>query len=74
MRKRIILFAAIGVAGLVKANAGETAIPVTPPGGTDLSQALLPPPGFYGGLITIPFNRNENLFGFNGKPVPPQKT
>ncbi|VFU16594.1 SphA family protein [Methylocella tundrae] len=70
MIKKLLISATLLVASVLAANAGESIIPITPPGGTDLSQALLPPTGLYFGLVTIPFNRNDYLFGINGKPVP----
>ena len=52
------------------AMAGETAIPVTPSGGTDLNQAILPAPGLYGALIALPLNQNDKVYDYNGKAEP----
>ncbi len=56
-----------------RAKAAETVIPITPPGGTDLSQALLPPPGLYSALVTIPYNEAQHYYDYNGKLVPIQQ-
>ncbi len=52
------------------ARAAESAIPLTPSGGTDIGQALLPAPGLYGAFATLPFNQNARLFDNTGKTVP----
>jgi hypothetical protein len=62
------LAAAVLAAG--PAGATETAIPVTPSGGTDVNQALLPAPGLYGAFITLPFNQAGRLYDVNGKAAP----
>jgi hypothetical protein len=58
------------VLAVTPALAGETAIPVTPSGGTDVNQAILPAPGLYGAVITLPLNQNDKVYDYNGKAVP----
>jgi hypothetical protein len=71
MMKKLFALVTISIGCITSAKGGETAIPVTIPGGTDLSQALIPPSGLYGAITSIPFNRDENLIGPNGQPVAP---
>ena len=52
------------------ALSAESIVPVTPPGSTDVDQAFLPPPGLYGGLVTLPFNQNSSAFDSKGHAVP----
>ncbi len=70
MRKELFLGIVLSTASAGAAFAEETVIPITPPGGTDLSQAILPPTGLYGALVAIPFNRNQNFYDTNGQKVP----
>jgi hypothetical protein len=71
--RSVALTAALATFIALPAIAEESPIPITPAGGTDLSQAILPPkPGLYGSLIAIPYNENFHIYGYNEKPVPPQ--
>ena len=57
------------------ARAAETVLPVTPPGATDIDQALLPPaPGLYGGMVLIPFSNNSNTYDTSGNALPPARS
>ena len=71
MLKRLLAAAGLLYASSMSVHAGETAIPITPPGGTDLSQAILPPSGLYGALVSLPFNRSEETFSTTGALVKP---
>lgn len=51
------------------AGATETPLPITPAGGTDIGQALLPPPGLYGGVAVLPLNENRRFNDANGNAV-----
>lgn len=66
MIKELFFSIALVVTSSVMANAGESVIPPTPIGGTDIGQAILPPTGLYGGMGIIPFDRTEQFHGFGG--------
>lgn len=51
------------------AKAAESLTLIQPPGGTDLDQAILPPPGLYGFAVLIPYNRNEHYYDSKGHKV-----
>ena len=51
----------------------ETALPITPAGGTDISQAIMAPAGLYASAAVIPLNENSKFLGFDGKPVAPER-
>ena len=70
MMTKFFFSAAMAVVSASSAHAIESAIPITPTGGTDLSQAILPPPGLYGALVALPFNRAQNLYDNTGHKVP----
>ncbi|WP_158185592.1 SphA family protein [Xanthomonas hyacinthi] len=71
---RVALFGALfSTSAIIPATAAETAIPITPPAGTDLSQAILPPSGLYGALFSIPYNENRNSYDYDGNKVPAQQ-
>ncbi|EJN06815.1 transporter [Phyllobacterium sp. YR531] len=53
--------------------AAESFILIQPPGGTDLGQAILPPPGLYGGVTMIPYSRNDHFYDANGHVLPPEQ-
>jgi hypothetical protein len=63
----LALSAVLAAAG--GAEAAESAIPLTPSGGTDIGQALLPAPGLYGAFATLPFNQDDRLYDNKGAPV-----
>jgi hypothetical protein len=51
-------------------EAAESVIQATPVGGTDINQALLPPPGFYGGIAAIPWAEAPALTNTYGNRLP----
>ena len=77
-RGRFYFGCAVGIAiatGGTGARAAETVIPVTPPGATDVDQALLPPvSGLYGGLVVIPFAQNANTYDSSGHALPASRS
>ena len=54
--------------------AAETALPITPAGGTDLAQALLPPPGVYAAVANLPINENSKFYDKDGNVLPHDQT
>lgn len=52
------------------AMAAESIISPEPVGGTDLNQALLPPPGFYGALAALPLAYAPNITDTYGHTLP----
>ena len=50
--------------------AAESVLPITPPGGTDIAQALLPPTGLYVGAVSIPYNYNAHSTDAIGNDLP----
>jgi hypothetical protein len=70
MIKELFFCVALIAASGAVANAGESVLPPTPVGGTDISQAILPPTGLYGGMGVLPFDRTQQFRGFDRKPVP----
>jgi hypothetical protein len=55
------------------AGAAESVIQATPVGGTDINQALLPPPGFYGGMAALPWAEAPHITDTRGHIVPPSQ-
>jgi hypothetical protein len=52
------------------AQAAESVIPLTPAGGTDVGQALLPAtPGLYGAIAILPFNQDDRVYDIHGVPA-----
>ena len=70
MIKRVFLSLMLVMTSDITVDAGESVIPPTPVGGTDIGQAILPPPGLYGGMGVLPFDRTEQFRGFDAQPVP----
>ncbi|WP_246161887.1 SphA family protein [Segnochrobactrum spirostomi] len=55
----------------IAAQAAESPSPITPPGGTDLYQAVLPPEsGLYGVVIAMPIGRNFHSYDAQGNQAP----
>jgi hypothetical protein len=63
---------AFGLATLpCPAFAAESPLPVTPPGSTDIDQALLPPrSGLYIGFFSLPYSANVNTYDSGGNKLP----
>lgn len=65
---------ALSINGGPEAMATETPLPITPAGGTDIGQALLPPPGLYGGVAALPLNENHRFNDADGNVLDDSQT
>lgn len=71
-KARMAVFVALISAWLalpIAAQAAESLTLIQPPGGTDLDQAILPPPGVYGVAVLIPYNKNDHYYDGSGRKV-----
>ena len=66
-----LMVAAVASAIPISGRSAESVLPITPPGSTDVDQANLPPPGFYGGAFVLPYSADRHTYDSRGHEVPP---